>query len=45
MIYKGGGVSKKEKEEYSMAIKRNVIESIQVKAGVQVPSCLSTSLE
>lgn len=30
MIYKGGGVSNKEKEEYSQAIRRNVIDSIQV---------------
>lgn len=30
MIYKGGGVSKKEKDDYATAIRRNVIESMQV---------------
>ncbi len=30
MIYKGGGVSKKEKDDYARAIRRNVIESMQV---------------
>lgn len=30
MIYKGG-VSKKEKDDYAKAIRRNVIESMQVK--------------
>ncbi|CAM9449006.1 unnamed protein product [Pylaiella littoralis] len=29
MIYKGGGVSKKEKDDYVRAIRRNVIESMQ----------------
>eukprot|EP00752_Nemacystus_decipiens_P009664 g8633.t1 len=29
MIYKGGGVSKKEKDDYARAIRRNVIESMQ----------------
>lgn len=30
MIYKGGGVSKKERDEFTHAIRRNVIESMQV---------------
>lgn len=30
MIYKGGGMSKKEKDDYASAIRRNVIESMQV---------------